>query len=245
MKIKIFTLYLTLVFSLPSYACSCILIESFCETITFNDGNIDPNLLIILGKKKSNTGSGMKVDVLDVLHGTESNTQITVRKGNGADCGVNTDRFENGEELVMALWGGEQQGEIIYNLSICGITFLEVDNGIVKGAIAPGIRNLAYEDLKTLSDCGTLTPGFFDLETVFFPNPVSEQANFFIDANAPINISANVFDTKGSLVGKNRIQLDEFNQTGHIPTKQLPNGVYFVEFSVLSSRKTYKLVVSH
>ena len=245
MKAKICTLILLLSFPGFSSACSCVLIETFCETITFNDGNIHPDLVIVLGKKVKNTNIGMEVEILDVLNGTEDRPRIDIRRGDGADCGVNTDIFEVGQELLMALWPFDPADNIIYQLSICGVTFLEFNDGFITGKISPGVNRIAYNDLKSLNDCGELRPGFLNLETLLFPNPTSESTQFFVETNGPVSIHANIFDTIGRKVATFHIDLNETDQIGEIPTSKLPSGVYFVELQVLANRKTHKLIVSH
>lgn len=81
------------VFYNNSYACSCVDIQTFCETITFGGtGEIDPNLLIVRARKRQTTAVGMEIDLIDIFHGQEARTVVEVGKGNGADCGVNTDQ---------------------------------------------------------------------------------------------------------------------------------------------------------
>lgn len=244
MKIIFTTLTFFFCFFQMGWTCSCIHIETFCETITYNDGNIDSNTLIVLVRKNQNNSIGMEVEIMDVLHGTLSENKIDIRKGNGADCGVNTDIFDNDQELLLALWPWEHQGVIQYQISICGVNFLEVNNGIVQGAIAPGVNNLPYDELTNLNGCGTLIPGFINIDAILFPNPAVNQTSFLIETNGPLSINTHVYDTMGRRLASHRFDLDETVNSADIPTDQLPSGVYFVEFRVLSSKKTYKLVVS-
>lgn len=244
MKSIISTLVLILFIFQSGWTCSCIHIETFCETITYNDGNIDPNTLIVLVRKNQNNSIGMEVEIMDILHGNLTDSKIDIRKGNGADCGVNTDIFDNGQELLLALWPWEHQGVTQYQISICGINFLEVNNGIVEGAIAPGVNNLPYDELTNLNGCGELIPGFINIDAILFPNPATSHTSFVLDTNGPISINATIYDTMGRRLVARRFELDENTNNADIPTNQLPGGVYFVEIRVLSSKKTYKLVVS-
>ena len=242
---KLLYLFLIFVFSVfynNGYACSCVDIQTFCETITFGGtGEIDPNLLIVRATKRQSTAIGMEIDLIDIFHGEESRTVVEVRKGNGADCGVNTDQFRNGEELLLALWRGG--ADDVYGLSICGVNFLSIrSGGIVSGAIAPGIDLLPLAAFSELDQCGQLDPEGFNFPNAVFPSLTSDNTNLLMEVNVPITAQIQVYDASGRRVSQNTVNFEEGRITHIIPMSNLAAGLYFIRVQVGSQRKVYKVV---
>ena len=81
-----------------SFACSCGGPDNFCSTIDNQNNN-----LIIKGVKVSQILHGMKVKILEVLSGSESNDTIMVWGDDGALCRLYTDLFSVSDTLILAL----------------------------------------------------------------------------------------------------------------------------------------------
>lgn len=59
-----------------------------------------------------------------------------------------------------------------YALSFCHISFVKIENGILKGSIAAGVESHPYKDLDALEDCGKGLNLFFVSSSLsIFPNP--------------------------------------------------------------------------
>ncbi len=223
------------------WPCSCVDIKTFCETITYGSGAIDPDL-IILGEKRADNEAGMVVEVMDVLHGAETSASITVLRGNGADCMENTDRFQVGEQLILALYGLEGS-PATYRLFICGVNYLQVDDDKVKGAIAPGINSLRYNKFRQLDRCGFQPVGNL-AELFIFPNPARQQ--LFLGTQEPgrsLQVTVRVRDLLGRQIGGSQtFNLDEKTYQ-EIPIGHLNSGMYVLEAIAGQERRLMKVVV--
>lgn len=237
-------LTLSLLFFSPKLsACSCAYVETFCESQTFGTDTINAHL-IIYGKKIRRENGGMRVEVLQSLHGTVSGQSLFVRNGDGADCGMFTDNFENGKEFILSLspdWR-ESQGESRYFISICGVNVLEVESGIVKGNIAPGVKSIPLEDFNTISDCGQLPPISGGLEMRLGPIPTADQLEFKLTFSGQLAGSARLFNAIGQEVSRFPIDGENFWEKT-IDVKRFSPGVYFMEVDVVGRREVVKIVI--
>lgn len=241
---------LVLIFSsiqITLVACSCVFIESFCETTTFGSDSTWADL-IVYGEKISNQEDGMEVEVLNIFHGVENRSSIFIKRGNGADCGEDTDRFNIGEQFIFALIKGDPRGtdSTSYWLSICGINFLKVEEGAkVVGPITPDLSEIPLSEFHTLPGCGPLTSvNPVNKEHLFrlFPNPTRNTLNLEWDLEGKIEGDLRIFDATGRLL--NRWMIDEENQaklTYDIP--HIPAGLYFVEIRAINRREAFKILV--
>ncbi len=227
-------------------ACSCAYIETFCESQTFGTDTINTPL-IIYGEKTRRENGGMRVNVLQVLHGEFDRPDLFIRSGNGADCGMGTDVFEIGGEFIFALYPDwrETEDEKGYWLSICGLNFLAVEAGIVKGKIAPGVNSIPLEDFNTVANCGDLPPIVNDgLEIRLGPNPTESQLEMKVSVSGAISGKARFINAMGQEV--RRIALtgeDLWKET--VDVSNFAPGVYFVEIDLMSRREVRKVVVQH
>ncbi|NRB53445.1 MAG: T9SS type A sorting domain-containing protein [Saprospiraceae bacterium] len=235
---------LSLLFFTPNLqACSCAYVETFCESQTFGTDTINTHL-IIYGKKVRRENGGMRVEVLQTLHGSAAGQSLFVRDGNGADCGMFTDTFEDGKEFIFALspdWR-ESQGQSGYMISICGVNVLEVESGIVKGNIAPGIKSIALEDFNTIGGCGELAPIAGGLEIRLGPVPTANEVELKLAFGGQLLGSARLINALGQELSRFSIE-GEGTWEKTIDIRRFSPGIYFVEIEVLGRRAIRKILV--
>lgn len=230
-------------------ACSCAYVATFCETIGYSDTLYHD--LIIYGTVTDITHQGMEVAVAERLHGTDDRSFIFVRSGNGADCGENASRFVVGQQLILALlrrYVPNQPEVKEYWLSICGVNWLLVEDGHVKGPIAPGEVYLSYKNFKKSSTCRAFEqfqptgPG--DLELKVYPNPVKER--LFIEISEAVeSFDYIISDICGKIVLRGiREEVEAESQiTIELPLEQLSSGLYFLKIMSGMEEKTVKLMI--
>lgn len=248
MKAKlIFIVLFIAFFSTSVFACSCAFVDNFCETITAEDGTLWEGLQIFQVKVTGQGNTGISVKVLNVLHGKDHlDETLFFINGSGVDCTMGTSGFQVGKEFIFAAWPRQDN----WSLSICGISFLEVENGNVKGAIAPGINKLSLEEFGKVANCGNLNgvgPGISgnELSTLFqvFPSPVSETLTLK-PANDTLvfSLDLEVFDALGRLVHREREAPFGNGANLRIMVSNWSNGVYFFRVTAWDRRHTFKVV---
>lgn len=249
-RIILLSIFLFLIGQPLSYACSCIYIPTFCETINYSDSIYHD--LIVLGTVTGFSEDGMDIYVKERLFGQDQRQKIFIKNGNGADCGEHTSQFKRGQNLILALHkaynpNGEDDR---YWLSICGINFLKVDNGNVIGPIAPGIVLQSYEDFKKATTCSVFQE--FNPESVFepefklYPNPANNK--IYIDLEESYSeFQFDLIDLQGRIIYKGiRRELEGDSQVQiDLPSGQLSNGLYFFRINNEFGRKTVKLLINN
>jgi len=152
----------------PAQACDCFGNESYCETLSPN-WYVNP-VATALVVKLSNYHYGITVKVVQVIgSGSLNNDTLTVWGDNGALCRVSLGGFPVGDTLVLGLnqcdlWGNEiynsqyppdleQPGD--YMVSVCGIYWLNFENGHVIGPItAPVVQSMTVEEFaEVVQNC--------------------------------------------------------------------------------------------
>ncbi len=224
-------------------ACSCAYVETFCESQTYGTDTLNTHL-IIYGKKVRRENGGMRVEVLQTLHGAVAGQSIFVRDGDGGDCGMFTENLENGKEFIFALspdWR-ESQGESRYFISICGVNVLEVEAGLVKGNIAPGIKSIPVEDFGTITDCGDLPPISGGLEVRLGPIPTANQLEFKLSFSGQVFGSAQLINAIGQEVSRFPIAGEDFLEKT-VDVSRFAPGIYFMEVNVVGRRKVIKIII--
>jgi hypothetical protein len=162
-------------------ACDCFGNDSYCATL-------DPSWFVnpvstVLAVKLTDYYYGITVKVVQVLGGQQlPDDTLTVWGDNGALCRVNLNAFAIGDTVVFGLnecdlWGNtitagfppdlEQPGD--YQVSVCGIYWLNYANGYVSGQItAPVFQNMTLaaftaaiqncSSANAISEVATLDP---------------------------------------------------------------------------------------
>ncbi len=230
-------------------ACSCVYIETFCETIQYSDTIYHD--LILYGTVIKITNRGMEVAVAERLYGTDDRSVIFVKSGNGADCGEYVGQFNVGQQLILALhdaYNPDQTEDIEYWISICGVNWLTVENGYVKGRIAPGEVFLSYKDFKKSSTCRAFEnfqptdPS--DPEFKVYPNPVRDQ--LYIEVGESVqSFDYIISDICGRIILRGiREEVEAETQLMiELPQEQLSSGLYFLQLLNGAEKKTIKLMI--
>lgn len=111
-----------------------------------------------IGKRLVTTNGFSKpvvdIVVLEVLWGTElsAGDTITLIGQDGVNCGISLDLVNDIQAQIFGVWAGfnpaGDPGYIhrYYELLFCGVTVLQIEDGLVYGPIAPGIDSLSYAD---------------------------------------------------------------------------------------------------
>ena len=229
----------------PILACSCAYVETFCESQTFGTDTIGTPL-IVYGEKIRSENRGMRFDVFQVLHGELNSQSIFIRDGNGADCGMHTDAFATGKQFILALWPSwqEEEGpEKEYWVSICGLNFLEVEAGIVKGKISPGVNSIPLAAFNTLDNCGNLPPIVGGgLEVRLGPNPTDATLQVKVSLSGSFSGSARLFNALGQEIKRYAMEGENLWEKAVDVSRYAP-GVYFMEVQVAARRKVFKFIV--
>lgn len=236
-----------LFFGSKTYSCSCVYIETFCESIGPSPENIYADL-IILGRVLRIKRNGMEVGVRDLIYGDLKEAIIFVRRGNGADCGVDTDFFEPNDEYLFSLY--ERNGtseDPVYGLSICGVNYLPVIKGEILGPISSGKNKQSYNDFRLGKGCPII--GSFPntplprIATAIYPNPTNDKVNLQFD-KAYQEIFYTLFDLKGRKITKGVLKeiIAESTIEISLPIGQMLSGIYLLELNGMEERQVIKLL---
>lgn len=249
LRFLLFVFFLSLFTTNRLQACSCVYIETFCETLQFDETIFHE--LIVYGTITSINERGMEVAVAERLYGNDNSPFIFIRSGNGADCGASASRFEVGQQMILALQGhytSNPPDDIIYYLSICGINWLTVENGYVKGPIAPGKVVSTYEDFKKSSTCAAfrqlnpIRPGSPAFKV--YPNPVRDR--LFVEVNEEISsFDYIISDICGRMIlrGVRKGVEAESQITIELPIEELSSGLYFLKIMSGAGESTIKIMI--
>ncbi|MEM7106396.1 MAG: T9SS type A sorting domain-containing protein [Bacteroidota bacterium] len=233
---QFFTLFvITVLSSSVSWACSCFGESNFCSSITSEFSS--PPDLIVSAKKVEDYYYGMQVEVIEVIQGETDRDTLVVWGDNGALCRVNTSQFEIGQTLILALQDTDFSGNIIttgfppdlegegdYQLSVCGIYFLSLDNGIVNGQIDTETNQMTYEDFKDVACLVSGIPPVPEIIVELIPNPADSKIDLYFWNSQPYPLTFKVFDAIGRLVIATAPQEMSIQKT--IDISYLENGVY-------------------
>ncbi|MEM6963820.1 MAG: T9SS type A sorting domain-containing protein [Bacteroidota bacterium] len=225
-------------------ACDCLVTTTFCETVSQLDPNIESNVFVLRVKITEEKNDGVDAKVQKVLFGELSDTEIFVRSGNGANCGVETSLFSEGEEYIFVL--GFSPTFSSFSLHLCHVSYLKIEDEIIKGAIASGVSSLPYEDLSTLTSCGSGLD-FFVLKDALtiFPNPTTDMIRIKNSSNieSSSRLRLEMVDVLGQDLGFS--QKEDGIQVGEewiINVEKLATGVYFFKITSREQKEVFKIV---
>lgn len=217
---------LVLLFHAVAWSCSCIYIPTFCETLTFGDGVIDTNYLIVHARAEDKLHDGLRVSIISKLFGATEDASLVIRKGNGADCLVNTDVFAEGKEYVFA-FHGKYDGK--YNLFYCGVTWLPVENGIATGEITETLKSHPVSRFDEIVECPGLKAGLGRVGV--YPNPASTTIKIAIDIDIEQWLNIEMYDMAGRLV-LTRMYVTAHSQYPYdLDVRSLAQGIYFLRIN--------------
>lgn len=237
MRWSIFSLLLVLP-PVTGLACTCVYIPTFCQTLTFPNDTISAHYVIVHARAERHTANGLKIRVIDLLYGDETEHEIEIRRGNGANCLVNTDLFTLGKDYIFAFHG---KHEGLYSLSYCGVTWLEVANGLVTGAITEEITSIPIHKLDEVMECPGLSPGTGSVAV--YPNPVFTSINIDVDLTVEAEIEVSLYDISGKQVWHRDAEVIMPGVPYEVNVSQIPPGTYLLIYAINGIRETQKIVV--
>ncbi len=232
-----------------SKACSCVYIATFCESLSFQDSIYHD--LIVYGAVTNVQNNGMEVSIIEQLYGQEARSSIFIKRGNGANCGEDTNQFKRGQELILALYlayNEETQQEDQYWLSICGVNYLFVENGRVIGKIAPGVSILPFKKFIQSTTC----PAFrafqpsapSDPEFKVYPNPV--RATLFVKPSDQVSdFSYALYDLQGRLLLRGirkEVEAEELVSL-ELPLNQIGGGIHILRLDSKMGSENLKVLI--
>lgn len=238
-KVIPFLLFAIFLFPKNNFGCSCIGVDTFCESITDQDGKLWTDIFIVRAEITRSFLEGMDIRLTQPIYGEINEREISFYWDL---CTSSIDGLEDGKEYIFAL---SNYSDSFHPLA-CSVWFLEIDNEVVKGKIAPGIESVDYDDLGSLDNCGDGF-GFFSLnkDISIFPNPTIDEIK--IENTSPTNelenLELKIFDALGRMVQ------DFTKPTGILPEEawvinmqNFPPGLYVFKLSDTFSEKVYKIV---
>lgn len=135
-------------------ACSCSGEAYFCHELNdTTDAFLQPNF-VIKAIKLQDTLHGMFVKVEKNYVNSIEAENILVWGDPGHLCRVYTSNFEIGDTIILGIkeidgpTGMLQESIGDYWLPACGITYLKIENGVVRGSISTGIDEMPLEDFE-------------------------------------------------------------------------------------------------
>lgn len=238
-------LFFASIFSvLPAHTCSCIPILTFCESVS-------PENPVLLGVVTRHYVSGAELMDIQVLNWIKPTgtllSHITIVGGNGANCWVMNGRFNRGDTIVLTpnQISLQHSPEInanhsAFSLSDCAVSFLQVNNGVVRGAVRDGLNSVHLSSF--VSELGKCLEGVVLNDLKLFPNPAGRAVQVqFSGAFAPEQIRFfNVLGQEFALSSS----LDETKGLLSVDVETLSAGVYFAVLQYGSYRRTFKWVKS-
>ncbi len=160
---------------LPLIACSCILIESFCEAV--NRGKEwSPQMTMAIRYVKvkdvpvDDYRTDMIFEITESFYNPMNLKTVRVLDGSGISCTRPVHDYDIGEELVLHLWLFVDSTEILGSISSCQPPPLKVKGDNVTGAISRGVERLSIPQFRKLLHCGFETKTF-----TIYPIPASES----------------------------------------------------------------------
>jgi len=239
-KVILFLVFSTFIFPKFSLSCTCIGVETFCETIIDRStGDIRPELILRGEIIESAIQENKRIQINELIFGEINESEIELSY---SLCTINFGGLEIGNEYIIAL----NKSDDLFSMIDCGNSFLKIENEKVVGKIAPGIESIDYSDLPTLEACGIA----FDqipLESclAIFPNPTIGELK--VENTNPdetlVDLQLKIFDSIGreltTIRKEEGILPEEFWE---IDMENFPSGFYIFKFSAVNLEKTAYIV---
>lgn len=201
-----------------NFGCSCLEPSSFCESITDNDGNVVPKY-IVRGTVIEKSGD-TKIKLDELIYGDLNLSELVIKWN---FCTLYLNEVEEGEEYIFAL--SKDNDNNFYLLS-CAISFLKIENELVKGKVAPGVESIDYKDMASLETCGNAFENIaFESSIIVFPNPTNGEIKIQNNSsNLFEHLELSIFDTVGR-------ELSTFKKTAGI----LPEETWEINIQIFSA----------
>lgn len=244
---KAFTSFLLLLgLFQKAQACDCIFIPTFCEAITYeNNGQVLDYLSVYRIKVTAATNNGLNVFVAQTFSGENLvGHNLFIQDGSGADCVLFASfHLQVDSEYIIA---AQRMGDTL-RLSECAVSFLAIENGEVKGAIAPGVTEVAVSVFQNVANCGDLSPSEVVEPGVLSglmmrPTLTSNFVEIRTSSTQQADLKLAVFDAVGRLVFRAGYPGFGFYTPAKVDLKDWSDGVYFLHFEAGGERFTQKVM---
>ncbi len=230
---------LFLLFSRGVYSCTCMNPSTYCETIQLHNSD-----LLLVGYKISDFYYGMKVKIVQVIDGLELRDTITVWGDIGFQCRHSSSSININDTIVFALHNCDLSGNVMggnyeqtdhYQLSNCGVYFLNYSNGNITGSITNGFNILSLSNfIQTHTFCSSVTSIKKIASRIhLYPNPVKDNFYLNIDGYNGL-IQTRIYAPTGRL-------LQNTNST-IISLKDYDKGIYLLKIVFEDREEALKLV---
>jgi hypothetical protein len=233
----IFLSLFSLLFSFSiSLACSCTGPDTFCKGVT------ETADVVMVSKGEEVKPGIFEFSLIENLLNGISEEKLLLATGSGWDCLLSLNKFELGDTLIFRLeaagsWVSAE--EVDYAVTFCGKTYLQFNNGLVKGIIDDGINELSLDALrKKLNSCAFPTEEPIRMKTtILYPNPTDRS----IILNASFEIQeVQLFDLSGRKCEAIVYELDAFN--AEIDLNPLAKGMYILRITGIETKESFRVV---
>jgi len=236
---KLILLAFALIISEYAYTCSCMNPPTYCETMQSYNSD-----LLIIGYKFMDFYYGMSIKVVQVLDGNETRDTITVWGDNGILCRHSSALFSMNDTIIFALHNCDLYGNSMgsnyeqldhYQISNCGVYYLDYSNGQVIGSIDNGVSSLSLSNfLQTHSSCSTPTTIDENISTIdLYPNPTQQEITIDIK-NYNGSVETQIYDLSGRIL--------EITNSKNINLENYANGIYIFKINYANKAEELKVV---
>lgn len=221
-----------------SLACSCFGVSTFCEAMALVSNAPEPPDIYLGTVSEANSTSVTMLIEKTYLGEDRTLQTLTLERGSSSLCFLELGNFQPGKTFIIV---PHQGADGVWRLGVCGVSVLEVVNGVVRGPIAPGVSTVQLANFSTIADCGNLIgESFFPVNVN--PTLTSDEVNITTKLQSPVPIHITVFDAAGRLVYQTKEPAFDIDKNIVLDTQAWASGVYFVRLDMQSRRKTVKIV---
>lgn len=215
-----------------TFACSCLQIDTFCETFAILD---NADVVVITAQVGNVHVEEMEVNVIQAIYGTVNQSTLVIPTGNGSMCLANSKQFKPGDKYLFLLRKSGAEANEKFRLSSCGITYLPIKGNKISGPIAPGQNRMSVSDFSP-NAC------MIAHKINVYPNPASRFLNIEIKTKEKTPANLKIFDPIGRLITQKAIEGQKGVKIVH-DIQSLSAGLYFVQLSIAETRRTFRIVV--
>jgi len=234
-------------------SCTCAGESYFCEEISdTTDSFLHPEY-VLRGIKLKDTLHGMLLKIEYQYINEILADNILILGDTGGLCRVFTSFFEVGDTIILGINRQESESGIPdesigdYWFPACGVTFLEIENGLVEGPISFNTTAMSLEEFDLYmeneeynADC--LTSGirqFQPNDLKLYPNPAMNTA--YVNCESCDGLAlVSVYSVTGALIN---IPFYQTGNTIRLDVAGLEKGVYFVRLKNRDTLLNCKLLV--